>query len=241
MGIVKTSKEIKLLKKSAKISDSCIKIIENSLKEEITEKELRRRIENKIKSQGATLSFKTFVASGKRSAMVHAKPRATNRIIKGIGLVDFGANYKGYRTDITVPFIKGRINKKEREIVNTTLKAYRIAIASIKLNQPCWKLFQKINNYLKNNGFEMKHGLGHGLGKKIHEYPFITMSRKKRLTAKKKRRWEKIKKIKFQKGMVITIEPGIYVKGFGGCRIENDFLLTSKGPTLLTHSKLIEV
>jgi len=89
MGMIKNPKEIKLLKKSAKISDSCIKIIRDSLKEKITERELRRRIGRNIRKQGASLSFATFVACGKRSAMVHAKPRATNKIIKGIGLVDF--------------------------------------------------------------------------------------------------------------------------------------------------------
>jgi len=237
MGMIKTATEIKLLKKSAKISDSCIEVIKDSLKEEITEKELRRRIGRKIRSQGASLSFQTLVASGKRSAKIHPKPYATNKIIKGLGYVDFGACYKGYKTDITVPFIKGKINKKERKTVKTTLNAYKLSISSIRLGQPCWKLFQKINNYLKKNGFILKHGLGHGLGKKIHEYPLIVMPKNKRLR-RKKRRWEKIK---FQKNMVFTIEPGIYVKGLGGCRIENDVLLTNKGPKILTHAKLIIV
>jgi Xaa-Pro aminopeptidase len=241
MGMIKTPKEIKLLKKSAKISDSCIKIIKDSLKEEITEKELRWRIGRNIRKRGASLAFQTFVASGKRSAKVHAKPRATNRIIRGIGLVDFGACYKGYKTDVTVPFIKGKISKKEKRIVDTTLKAYKISIKTIKLGEFCWKSFEKVNKFLKLKKFKMKHALGHGLGKKVHEYPIITMPTKKRLTAKKKRRWEKTKKIKFQKNMVFTIEPGVYVKGLGGCRIENDILLTSKGPKLLTHSRLIEV
>jgi Xaa-Pro aminopeptidase len=166
MGMIKTPKEIKFLKKSAKISDSCIKVIKDSLKDEITEAELRRRINSHIRKQGASLSFQTLVASGKRSAMIHCKPRATKRIISGMGYVDFGACYKGYRTDITVPFIKGKINRKQKKIVNTTLKAYRLSINSIKLGQPCWKLFQKTSNYIKKNGFVLKHGLGHGLGKK---------------------------------------------------------------------------
>jgi Xaa-Pro aminopeptidase len=240
MGMIKTPKEIRLLKKSARITDSCIKIIRDSLKEEITETELRRRIGRNIRKQGAGLAFQTLVASGKRSAMIHCKPRASNKIISGLGYVDFGASYKGYKTDITVPFIKGKINKKEKKIVNTTLKAYRLSISSIKLGQPCWKLFEKINNFMKRNGFEMKHGLGHGLGKKVHEYPSIVMPKKKP-RGKKKRRWEKVRKIKFEKNMVFTIEPGIYAKGLGGCRIENDVLLTNKGPQILTHSKIVKV
>ena len=240
MGMIKTPKEIKLLKKSAKITDSCISLIKNSLKEEITEIELRRRIGRKIRIQGAGLAFQTLVASGKRSAMIHPKPHATDQIISGLGYVDFGACYKGYKTDITVPFIKGKINKKQRKIVNTTLKAYKLSISSIRLGQPCWKLFQKINNYLKKNCFVLEHGLGHGLGKKVHEYPSIIMPKKK-LRGKKKLIWEKIKKIKFQKNMVFTVEPGIYVKGLGGCRLENDFLLTKDKLVNLTNAELINI
>jgi Xaa-Pro aminopeptidase len=241
MGMIKTPKEIRLLKKSAKISDSCIKIIRESLKEEITEIELRRRIGRNIRRHGASLAFQTLVASGKRSAMMHCKPRAANKIISGLGYADFGASYKGYKTDITVPFIKGSISKKERKIVGTTLKAYNLSIKSIKIGQPCWKLFQKTSNYLKKNGFVLKHGLGHGLGKRIHEYPSIVMPKKKRLRGKKRRLWEKIRKINFEKNMVFTIEPGVYVRGVGGCRLENDILLTNKGPKVLTRSKLIEI
>lgn len=242
MSIIKTKREIELLKKSAEITDSCIPIIKQSLKEDkITEKELRRIIERKIRSQSANLSFQTLVACGKRSAMIHPKPNATNKIISGIGYVDFGASYKGYKADITVPFIKGKIGKRERKIVETTLEAYNLAISSITINNPCWELFQEVSNFLRENGFELKHGLGHGLGLKIHEQPFISMPRKKRLIGKKKRRWEKIKKINFQENMVFTIEPAVYVKGIGGCRLENDIALTERGLKVLTHAKLIEI
>lgn len=242
MSIIKTKDEIKLLKHSAKIANSCIPLIRESLKEDkITEKELRRIIWRKIRSQNASLAFQTLVACGKRSAMIHPKPHATNKIISGIGYVDFGACYRGYKTDVTVPFIKGNIDKKERKIIQTVLKAYDIAISSIKINEPCWKLFQKVNNFLRKNGFELKHGLGHGVGLKIHEYPFISMPRKKRLTRKRKLRWEKIKKINFQSNMVFTIEPAVYVKGLGGCRLENDILLKKKSIKILTNANLIEV
>ena len=116
MGMIKTKDEIKLLKKSAQITDSCLRLIENSLKEDITESELRRRIGSKIKSQGASLAFRTLVACDKRSAMIHPKPHATDKIIRGIGYIDFGANYKGYKSDVTVPFIKGNIGKKKSKI-----------------------------------------------------------------------------------------------------------------------------
>jgi Xaa-Pro aminopeptidase len=240
MGIIKTKKEIELLKKSAQIANSCLPLIENLLKKDkIMEKEVAREIRRKIYSQNATLAFRTIVACGKRSARIHPKPRATNKIISGLGYVDFGACYKGYKSDITVPFIKGKISKKEERIVQAVLEAYEFAIKSIKIGLPCWKLHEKVDKFLRKRGFKMVHSLGHGVGLKIHELPTIGKFKGK-LTKKKKKKWGKLKKIKFQEGMVFTIEPAIYVKGLGGCRIENDVLLTRKGPKILTHAKLIE-
>jgi len=255
MGIIKTRKEIALLKKAASISNSCIPIIEKSLRENISERELARRVRRKINSQEATISFQTLVASRERSSMVHPKPHATNRKISGIGYIDFGARYRGYCSDVTVPFIKGKISPKEKRIVDSCLSAYKIAIKSIKIGKPCWKLFYQVDRYLRRRGFKMEHGLGHGLGLKIHEMPIVAMPRKligaaslislssseKKLSRKKLKRWSRIKKITFQPGMVVTIEPGVYVKGVGGCRLENDVLITHAGPKILTKSKLLRV
>lgn len=244
MGMIKTEKEIRLLRKSAKISDSCIKVIEDSLKEEVTERELKRRIERKIKSLGATLAFNTIVASGRRSASMHTF-KETNRVIKGLGYADFGASYKGYKTDVTVPFVKGKLNKEERRIVDITIRAYKVATSSVVVGQPCWKLFQKIFTFMKENGVELKHRLGHGLGLRIHEYPFIVIPGKEKIKRSGSERkmfdWDIIKKMNFEKNMVFTIEPGVYVDGIGGCRLENDFIITANGPKALTHSRLIEV
>jgi Xaa-Pro aminopeptidase len=238
--MIKTKREIKLLEKSAKISNSCLPIIKQALKEDrITEKEIARKIRKKLKEQNARLAFRIIVASGKRSAKIHPKPKTTNRIIKGMGFVDFGACYKRYRTDVTVPFIKGKIGKKERKIIKTVLQAYKIAINSVEIGKPCWKLHEKIDNFLKRHDFNMSHSLGHGIGLKIHELPTIGIPKK--LTRKRKLRWKKLKKIKFQENMVFTIEPAIYVRGVGGCRIENDFLLKKKKLKILTNSNLIKL
>jgi Xaa-Pro aminopeptidase len=169
----------------------------------------------------------------------------TDRKISGIGYADFGASYKGYKTDITVPFIKGKIGKSERKIVDTEMKAYRLAVKSLKLGEPCWKLFLKIYDFEKKEGFKLKHRLGHGLGRKIHEYPFIVIPGMESIKRAGKERkmfdWEVIRNHCFQSGMVFTIEPGIYVNGVGGCRLENDFLMSKNGPIQLTHSRLIEL
>jgi Xaa-Pro aminopeptidase len=238
MGMIKTRREIELLKKSAKISNSCLPLIEGLLKKnKITEKEIARAIRRKIYSQGAKLAFRTIVVSGKRAAMIHAKPEVTNKVISGLGYIDFGASYKGYKTDVTIPIVKGKYSKREMKMIQTVLEAYELAVNSIKIGLPCWKLHEKVDNFLKNKGFRMIHSLGHGLGLKIHELPTIGKPRKK-LTKKRRLRWEKLKRITFQEGMIFTIEPGIYIRGLGGCRIENDILLTRKGTNILTYAKL---
>lgn len=238
----KSPREIKLIKKAVEISNSCLSLIEKSLHEEISEIELRRRIRRKINNQGATLAFQTIVASGKRSAEIHAKPRATEKIIEGIGYVDFGARYKGYCSDLTVPFIKGKISEKERKIVQTTVKAYEIAVNSIEVGKYWWEPFDKVNKFLKKNNFKMQHALGHGIGKKIHERPTITIPSKKRLKIRRiRKKRENFMKRKLSENMIFTIEPAIYVNGVGGCRIENDILLTRKGPKVLSKARLIQV
>lgn len=241
MGMIKTEKEIRLLEKSAAISNSCIPLIEKSLKEKnITERELARRIRKKINSQGATLSFQTLVGSGRRSSMIHTKPNVTDRTIGGVGYIDYGASYRGCKTDVTVPFTKGKINKGERRIVNLVLRAYQIGVESVKAGEYCWKPYENVDRFLKKNGFRMKHFIGHGVGRRIHELPMIGKPRKK-LRGKKRKRWEKLKKMVFQPGMAFTIEPAIYTKHFG-CRIENSFImLKSKRIKSLTKSRLIEV
>lgn len=228
------------MRKSATISNSCIPLIKNSLKENISEKELARRIRHKINSQDATLSFQTLVASGKRTAMIHPHPHTTNKKIKGIGYVDFGACYKGYHSDVTVPFVKGDVGKKEWKIIKTGLVAYKLAVKATKIGKPCWLIHKETDAFLKKNGFIMQHSLGHGLGLEIHERPIIGMPRKK-LQGKKLKRWKRIQKIIFNENMVFTIEPGIYVKNLGGFRIENDFLMAKRGPIVLTKSKFIKL
>lgn len=239
--IIKTPEEIKLLKKSAKITDSCIKIIEHELKKEgITEKQLARAIDRNIRKQRAQLSFPTIVACGKRSRYIHARP--TSKRIRGLGYADFGSKYKGYHTDITVPFVKGPIGKEQQRILNTTLRAYKTMVRSIKLGAHCWKLHEKFEKFLGAHGYKVRHSLGHGIGSDIHELPTIGKPKHgKKLGPRRRKKWKRIRQLRFEPGMVFTIEPGVYVKGVGGCRLENDVLMTRRGPQMLTHSRLVKI
>jgi Xaa-Pro dipeptidase len=166
--------------------------------------------------------------------MVHPHPHTTEKKISGIGYVDFGTNYKGYRTDLTVPFIKGDVDKKIRKAVKIVLQAYDIAVNSVQLGDFCWHVHKKVDDFLRKHKYKMKHALGHGIGLRTHELPYIGIPKRKRT-----KKWQKLKMIRFQKNMVFTLEPAIYTRNFG-VRLENVFLLKSKLHQL-TKATLIEV
>jgi len=252
--MVKTRAEIACIKRACAISNSCIPIIRKAVKEGATEREIGRRVRENIYRKGGRLSFRTLVASGDRSAMIHCKPTVTDRPVDGIGYVDFGASYRGYKSDVTVPFVRGRVSRKEREIVRAVMGAYGAAVRFWRPGIECWRLHREADRHIQSRGLEMGHSLGHGVGLKIHERPIIYAPRDgllrkvealarrgNRKAIKRLSRWERVKKVSFRGDMAFTIEPGAYVKGVGGCRIENTFLTVGKRLKCLTKSKLIEV
>ena len=209
-------------------------------KPSITEKQLVCAIDRNIRKQGARLAFPTIVTCGKRGVFIHAKP--TNKKISGLGYTDFGAKYKGYCTDITVPFVKGEITKEEKKMLDTTLTIYKKLVESVKINEHCWKTHDMFTKHVKARGYNVRHAIGHGIGRDIHELPTIAVPKRgKKLGPRKQKGWERIKKLKFEPGMVFTIEPGVYVKGAGGCRFENDFVMTRNGARRLTNSRPITI
>jgi Xaa-Pro aminopeptidase len=231
----KLREEIELIKKAAKITNYGIKVVEEILheakKKKISEEFLAKILEENLKSKGAEgLAFLTIVAAQKRTSFPHPFPSASKKIVKEFGFVDFGAMYKGYCTDITLPFLMENIGQEKRKIIDLVLNAHDLAISSIKEGKPTWKVYDEVNNFLRQRNFELSHGLGHGIGLEIHEKPSIS-SKPKDLKGWKEER--------FKQNMVFTIEPAIYLKNFG-FRIENDFLFKERNKKL-TNAKLIEV
>lgn len=252
--MIKTRTEIACIKRAAAISNSCIPIIRRAVKEGATEREIGRRVRENIYRKGGRLSFRTLVASGERSAMIHCKPTVTDRPVDGMGYVDFGASYRGYKADVTVPFVRGKVGGRERRVVRTVIEAYGRAVRAWRPGMACWRLHREAESHISSRGLEMGHSLGHGLGLRIHERPIIYAPRDDLLrkveilakkgdekAAKRLRRWERVKRVSFEDNMAFTIEPGAYVKGLGGCRIENTFLTVGKRLKCLTKSRLIEV
>ena len=232
---VKEKKEIELIKKACRITNRGIKLIEEELSKNLTEKELALMLEQELLRRGADeLSFPTIVTSGKRSAFIHPYPSFANeRIQEGLGLIDFGVRYEGYCSDVTVPFSIGSLNEKQKKIVRAVEEAYKRGLEFLKINVPTWKVHEEVEKEIERNGFEFKHSSGHGLGLELHDLPSFSPKPKSREDLKE---W---KEIRLKENMVFTLEPGVYVQGVGGCRLENDIWLRRNGPKVLTKSKFI--
>jgi len=233
---VKNKKEIKLIKKACKITNKGIKYFENNLSINLTEKQLAVLLEDYLKKKGAeSLSFPTVLTSGKRSALIHPYPECSNRkISKGLGLIDFGVGYKGYCSDVTIPFIIGKLTDRQKKIVNAVKTAYENSIETLKEGKCAHEVYEAAEKIINNNGFELKHSVGHGLGLEVHDFPSLSPKPKNKAEMKK---W---KPIKLKTGMVVTLEPGVYEQNEGGCRLENDILIAKK-PVVLTKSKFLEI
>lgn len=188
-----------------------------------TEQEVSQRIKLKLKALGAQPAFRIIVASGRRAAKPHGF--ATNkRIKKGeLVVIDFGALYNGYRSDISRTRIVGKPTRKQKKIYRIVLQAQQKAIKAVKAGAVCAEVDQAARDHVAKNGFgkNFVHSTGHGIGRKVHEAPKISKRNRNRL----------------RRGMVITIEPGIYIKGWGGVRIEDMVLVTRQGCRVLTKAK----
>lgn len=227
---VKDSDEIKRIAEAERIGDEAFSHILNKIKAGVTEREIALEIEFFMKRQGATaLSFDTIVASGERSAMPHGV--ASNKIIEKGDFVtmDFGCVFEGYCSDMTRTVVVGSANEKQKEIYDTVLKAQTAAIDAAKEGVSCSAVDLTARNIISKTGYgeNFGHGLGHSVGIEIHENPTFSPGCDTVL----------------KNGHVITVEPGIYVDGFGGVRIEDLIVIEEGKARNLTHSpkQLIEL
>ena len=225
--MVKDKEELKLIRKAIKISEEAILEVKKKIKLGVKESYLAEEFERIAKSKGAQgLSFDPLFVSGPNSAIVHGKP-GNRKIKKGdFILMDFGCVYKGYRSDQTLTYGVGKLSNKSIKIYNLVKEAQELAIKSIKPGVRLSKPAKLVENYFKSNGYELVHGLGHGIGLEIHEQPNLSS----------------IAKSKIEEGMVFSVEPGIYVEGLGGVRIEDLVIVTKQGcKKLTTISKELEI
>ena len=222
ISVTKDEEEIKKIKKAADISEKAFEKILPLFKPGVKEQDFSTELEYTIRKNGGTGSaFEPIVASGVRSAMPHARA-SSKRFQKGdFVTLDFGALYEGYVCDITRTVVLGKATPRQKKIYNLVLKAQTKAIKNACSGMKGFELDKVARDVINNAGFKdyFGHGLGHGIGLLVHDSPGINTKSQEVL----------------KPGMVITIEPGIYLPGWGGVRIEDDILITRKGCKVLTN------
>lgn len=230
MRRIKTANELEMIKKAEAIGDQVFIEILDYLQPGMTEIEVAARIEYLLKLKGAQgISFNAIVASGINSSMPHAVP-SHKKIEKGDFLtMDFGCIYEGYCSDMTRTIVIGKASQKQKEVYETVLKAQLAALDFIKAGLKGKEVDKVARDIIYQAGYEgcFGHGLGHSVGLFIHENPRLSM----------------LEEDVLEEGMVETVEPGIYIKGFGGVRIEDLVVVTKEGHENYTFSekKLIEL
>lgn len=219
---VKTPSEIRAIKAANELSSEGYQYVLSFIKAGMTEKKVATLLDDWMKSHGSTgSSFETIVASGPRAAMPHGS--ATGKVIQDGEMVtlDFGYYVDGYTSDITRTFAVGNPSSKMKEIYEIVLYAQELVINTIHNGVGGPDLDQVGRDYITSKGFgkEFNHGMGHGIGLNIHEYP---------------QSYGGMRKYQTHTNEIITVEPGIYVEGLGGVRIEDDLLITKDGYQNLT-------
>ncbi|MBX5322852.1 aminopeptidase P family protein [Staphylococcus caprae] len=219
---IKSQEEIEKIKKAAELADKCIEIGVSYLKEGVEEREVVNHIENEIKKYGVNeMSFDTMVLFGDHAASPHGTPGDRKLQNNEYVLFDLGVVYEHYCSDMTRTVKFGNPSQEAENIYNVVLKAEQSAIEAIKPGVTIKNIDKIARDIISNAGYGeyFPHRLGHGLGLEEHEYQDVSSVNENTLEA----------------GMVITIEPGIYVPGIAGVRIEDDILVTENGYEILTH------
>ncbi|MEH7305621.1 M24 family metallopeptidase [Neobacillus drentensis] len=223
LRLIKTDSELKILKVAADIADAAFKHILDFISPGKTELEVSNELEFFMRKAGATSSsFDTIVASGHRSALPHGV--ASDKVIGAGDIVtmDYGCYYNGYVSDITRTVAVGEPDAKLKEIYEIVLEAQLRGMAGIKPGLTGKEADAITRDYISEKGYGeyFGHSTGHGIGLEIHEAPGLSMK----------------SDVVLEPGMVVTCEPGIYIPGLGGVRIEDDLVITKDHNEALTHS-----
>jgi Xaa-Pro aminopeptidase len=226
----KDENEIASISRAAAIADAVFSEIVGEIRVGLSEVDIAARIDFLLRKKSAEVSaFRTIVASGSHASLPHATPTA--RIIRKGDLVkmDFGAIWDGYCSDMTRTVVMGKAPDKVREVYGVVLEAQKCAIDGIRAGMVGREADALAREYIESKGYgdNFGHGLGHGVGLEVHEAPRLS-----------KRSDETLKS-----GNVVTVEPGIYITGWGGVRIEDMVVVRNGGCNLLTSADkhLVEV
>ncbi len=221
LRMIKDAEEIQATREAIRMAQDALKAFLACLGTEDTEKELHDRMELLLRQEGAKGSaFPTIVGAGKRAALPHAPPTAARVDQEEVLLIDWGADGGFYKSDLTRTFAPHKISAKFAEVYMAVLDAQQRAIAMIRPGVQGQAVYAEARRALEEAGLAsfFTHGLGHGIGMNVHEMPFLRPGQETPLEA----------------GMIITIEPGVYLPEWGGIRIEDDVLVTPEGHEVMT-------
>lgn len=227
---VKEDAEIERIARAQEVTDACFSAMLEVISAGMTESSVALEIECWLRKHGSEgIAFSAIVASGPNSSLPHAKPGDRRLTAGDLVVLDFGARVEGYCADMTRTIAIGTVGERERELYDAVAAANEAGREAVRAGVPAWEVDAAARKVLADHGFGERfvHGLGHGVGLAVHELPTISTRGKKSLLA----------------GAVVTIEPGAYIPGFGGVRIEDLVVVGEGGSTVLTRSprNLIEV
>ncbi len=217
LRMVKDDSEVRLIRKAVKIQEAALEATLPQLSPGMSESEICAILEFEMKRRGSTEpSFATIVAAKANGSRPHYTPASTKTAKGKPLLIDFGAIWHGYHSDMTRTFSFGTWSKQMREIYQIVLGAHEAAADAIEPGMTGRQAHDIAERYIDEHGYADRfgHGLGHGIGLNIHEGPGLGKRGKPQ---------------ELVPGMVVTIEPGIYLPGVGGVRIEDDYLVTDNG------------
>lgn len=218
--MVKDDEEIENIRRACKVTDDCFDHIVNYIRPGMTEKQIAREIDYFYYKHSEGLSFDTIVASGENSSKPHAVP--TDRRIQenDVITIDMGCKINGYCSDMTRTIFVGKVPDEIKPVYDLVLKNQEQVLQDMKDNANTKQISKMVDNDFRLNNYDLIHALGHGVGLDIHEGPVLSINSESVL----------------RENMVVTDEPGIYVAGQFGVRIEDTVLITKGGCEPLTKS-----
>ena len=222
--MVKDGQELNAIRTAVATNSAAFDAAIKKIRHGMTETDLAAEIDYQQRRRGASgTAFDTIVAFGERTALPHAHPGRAKLAKNEIILVDTGARQGGYTSDMTRMLCAGKASTRLKRLYQAVLESQLAAIDAIRPGVAAQKVDQAARTVLETQGLDKQfvHSTGHGLGLEIHEAPSLRKKDKTRLAA----------------GMVITVEPGAYVEGVGGIRIEDTVLVTETGCEILTPTR----
>ena len=232
LRMIKDEYEIECTKEAARIGDLIIDKIEEGIKNNSiqTEIDVALLIERECRIHGCQRTgFDTLAAGPSRSFAIHAFPGYTSAKWPDVGLsiLDFGVVYNGYTSDTTVTVAKGELSEEQEKQLELVQTAYDECLKLYTKEHTIVEAAKKADSVFAKAKMKMPHSLGHAIGLEIHEAPRVSTKTDNSL--------------KFQPGMILTLEPGLYDAKNGGCRLENDILITEDGNQVISNSRIIRI